>query len=520
MAWLVACVALTVALDAQAQRARLDRGVWLSGQAFALTDGAQALSVNPAGLASAEAFELHLATGLGGVPVAGDRGAGYGVLAGLPLGPLTLAAAVEHLEDAAPGVKAQTGLLEISRISAGLGSRLGGWLDVGVAWRGQFGQATTVGDVGTLDLGLQLNPWKWLAVGLRVSDLLGATTLTLPPDSGAVLGPHSGWGWALKLLDERFIWAMGFEWPGSGSLATMDGNLQYRSRDGWGGGVEWRLYGTGGTGGGDSRVGVFVRRQWRYWGLGAGLHRDDDPFGEPVVRAGLAMWLRFEPQLSPWRHLVRAVSGRKRSSGGRGLQRQLSAHRVGWTGPLSGGPARRAAAVARALMVWSKAMEDENVEGLCGALAPGEVRFDIETHGPELVVHQSFGREEACLSLAGGELKSFVHEFGPDFMHAEVASLLPALFRIHGSAYFRLSEAQDIAYVDHLARVRRGQSALRCTVYKANPMTIIRPPAGSGRSVTRVYEIELQCDGLRHYLLQFEGGGKAEYRLRKLSISF
>ena len=39
-------------------------------------------------------------------------------------------------------------------------------------------------------------------------------------------------------------------------------------------------------------------------------------------------------------------------------------------------------------------------ETLCAALAPGQVRFDIETHDPPLVVHRSFGREEACLLAA------------------------------------------------------------------------------------------------------------------------
>ena len=165
-------------------------------------------------------------------------------------------------------------------------------------------------------------------------------------------------------------------------------------------------------------------------------------------------------------------------------------------------------------------MVGENVETLCAALAPGQVRFDIETRDPPLVVHRSFGREEACLSLARGELQSYVREFGPAFMHAEAAILLPELFRIHGGAYFRLPDRQIDAYIRRLAEARKGAKALRCAVYRANPLVILRPAAGQKEPVRRVYEVEFECEGVRNYVVQFEGSLSGGFRVRKMSISF
>lgn len=415
---------------------------------------------------------------------------------------------------------AKPGLADLSRFSVGAGSRFGGWFDLGLAWRGQYGQAASVGDLGTIDLGLQLSPWAWLTLGVRVSDLLGVTTFALPEDSDAVLGPNYGWGWAVRLLDDQFIWAMDVGWPGDGFVATIDGNLQFRARDGWGFGVEWRLHDSRSAGGGDSRVGLFVRHEADHWGLSAAVHRDDNPYNKPATRVGFSAWVRHEPAHSAWQHVLSAVTGRPVGPPGDGLSRKLASHRVGWKGPLSGASNRRAAMLARAMLDWSAALVEEDIERLCAALAPGEVRFDIETHDPELVLHRSYGREEACLSLARGELKSYVREFGPAFLHAEAALTLPHLFRIHGSAYFRLPQTQNQAYVEHLARVRRGRPALRCTRYRANPLAIRRPPPGSAQPARRVYEVELGCAGVHHYVVQFEGDAKAGFKLRKFSVSF
>jgi len=508
-------------VTADARPVRMDRSLYIAGQSLAWPHGTLALIGNPAGLASMEAYELNLRFSEGGVAVGGDRGAGWGIFAGAPLGPLALSVGVEHAADPPPAVKSFPAFTDLSRLSVGAGARFGGWLDVGLAWRTHFGQADSVGGLATLDLGMQISPWSWLALGWRVSDLLGATTFALPSDQEAILGPHYSWGWVIKLLDDSLLWTTDLQGPGGESLATIRGSLQYRRKTGWGGGLDWVLHGRDrGSASGDTRIGVILRYEAQAWGGALDLHRDDDPHGVPVVRAGVTGWARYKPKHDAWWHVVKEVTGRAPGRRKAGIKDHLRNRRVGWKGKLKGGSKRRAAALARAVLSWSGAMVTENVEALCAALAPGQVRFDIETRDPPLVIHRSFGREEACLSLVKGELQSFVHEFGPAFLHAEVAVLLPELFRIHGGPYFRLPPSQTDAYIRRLAEARKKQKKLKCMVYRANPLTILRPAAGRKEPVVRVYEVEMECLGVRNYVIQFAGSLANGFRIRKVAISF
>ncbi len=161
-------------------------------------------------------------------------------------------------------------------------------------------------------------------------------------------------------------------------------------------------------------------------------------------------------------------------------------------------------------------MSEEQSEGVCRALAPGDVRFDIETRDPKLVIHRSFGREEACLSLVKGELSRYLEAFGPAEVHAEPATLLPSLFRIHGSPYFHLPRHQTESYRRRLLAKRGDRKQLQCGAYRAN---VLRIPSRAGSPERRLYEVELSCRGTGHYALQIENIRGVGYKIRKMSLT-
>lgn len=523
LSFVVLVGALSATAPADAQQQRIDRALFVGGQGLAWPRGALALGVNPAGLGAATALELHARTTLGGSAVAGDRGAGWGAWTGLPLGPLALAASVEQAADPAPAVTGTPELSDISRVSVGAGLRLDGWLDVGLAYRVHYGQSSQVGRLGTVDFGLLLSPWSWLSVGVRVSDVLGASSYALPEDTGALLGPHYAWGWAVKLRDEALIWTLDFEWPGSEALATIRGTAQVRLGEAWRTGVEYLVYrepsAIGVNGSTHTRLGLTLSYLPSWWGVDATVTRDRLPDEDAAGLLAVGVTLRHEPAFSAWQHLVAMVNGRAIDPAGARFGRQLLRQRVGWSSPLGGGSAERASALARVVLAWNQALAAEDGEKLCGALASGQVRFDIETHDPKLVIHRSFGREEACTSFVRGELRAYVFEFGPSRVHREVALLLPNLFRIHGSAYFRLPPAQEEAYVDHLRRLRRGKEPLDCTTYQANPLRLVATEGADAQSAQRVYEVAVGCNAIRSYVLQVEGNVTAGFKIRKMSLA-
>ncbi len=181
---------------------------------------------------------------------------------------------------------------------------------------------------------------------------------------------------------------------------------------------------------------------------------------------------------------------------------------------LKGKRHREARAIARGVLAFSAAMADERKEAICSNLADGNLRFDIETTDPPLVLHRNLDRPGACASLQSGALGRYVREFGPSHPHADAATLLPALFAVHGSAYMHLPTVQLDAYAVHARNYKDRGSTLRCTRYRASRLPA-NPDLPKGQ---RRYDVELTCRGVAHYHLELQGNRRIGFKVRKVSI--
>ena len=112
--------------------------------------------------------------------------------------------------------------------------------------------------------------------------------------------------------------------------------------------------------------------------------------------------------------------------------------------------------------------------------------------------------EEACASMHGGEMAGYLRDFGPAEVHADVATLIPTLFRIHGGAFLRLDEAREADYQRRVIESRNGKKPLACTKYSVLP-------AGD------LFKVSLTCNGVQSFRVLMRRAGPDDFRLMALT---
>lgn len=514
---------------------RMDQGTYVVGTAVALPQQSRSLLNNPAGLASQTEFEGRVQLALGGSNGLAARGAGWSVLAGVPFGPFGLGLAIEHVRDPAPGAPFGPGIAQLSRVSGGGGITFDRWLHVGGALRLLTAQADPVGTLLTTDVGILLTPWPWLTFGARVSDLVGVTSFLLPDTVGGVTGPQYTWGWALR-YEDQFKWSVDLGWPSVAPITEFATTLSARIGDDYEVAAEYRhtIHNevvTGHSIGSDARIAVVLRWTSGWYGGEAGVLRDM-PEGDPRANgAVLGANVRGGLKVSLWDRGMQALGvGRagilaKRAAAPRAKapEKQLSTAEIqdigrrtslGWQAPLKGKYRREARKVAAAVSAFSALMASENTAEICSTLAAGRLRFDIATLEPPLNIHTTLEKQAACVSFASGELARYVKEFGPSHPHADIATIIPALFAVHSSPYLHLPRVQLQAYGDAIAGQKGRSARLACKTYRAARL----PADAATPAKQRRYEVTITCARVVDYHVEVMGNRTLGFKVRKLAI--
>ncbi|GEM_PF-2594438 len=523
--------------DACATSPRIDQGVYFIGLSSALPQNSLAIQRNPAGLARQETFEaqVHIA-GFGSDNLAA-RGAGWSAVIGMPFGPFGLGLAVEHVRDPAPGAPVGPAIVEVSRISAGGGFTVDDWLHAGAAVRAHTAQAGPVGTIVTTDIGLLVTPWRWVSIGGRVSDLIGASSFVLPDTIPAITGPQYAWGAALHLFDDTIRWAGEIGWPNASAITHFTSTVSIAVARDYRISAEFQqtLHHENVTGharGNDTRFGVVLR--WNgptAFGAG-GLWRDFPTAAEAKMGVTATAGIRLPIRPSVWertkklagvvkktleelpkKKAVRAKTPTKALTEAE-VRDHTQRRKLGWKPALKGKYRKEAVKVARSVMAFSAAMANENKTGICQQFAAGSLRFDIETHDPAMTMHKTLTRKAACASLHGGGVGKYAHEFGPSHPHADVSSLLPELFNLHGSPFLHLPAVQLQTYAKLVHTKRKRGDKLTCNSYRAAmlPRMPDTPPK------QRRYDVEIRCEGVSTYNLQVQGNRKLGFLVRKFSM--
>ena len=172
---------------------RLERTLERPGASAASSPGSAGWLGNPATALGARGLSLGGRLSAGGQARDNDRGAGWALHGGLPIGPLQVGFAAEHTRDPAPDARPFPALVP-NRLTAGAAGRIDGWLDLGLAARWTRDVPLHMAPLMTLDLGMRATPWAWLSVGVHVSDLLGSSLYRYP---ARVLGGGDTGGLAL-----------------------------------------------------------------------------------------------------------------------------------------------------------------------------------------------------------------------------------------------------------------------------------------------------------------------------------
>ncbi|MSP92571.1 MAG: hypothetical protein EXR79_12345 [Myxococcales bacterium] len=163
--------------------------------------------------------------------------------------------------------------------------------------------------------------------------------------------------------------------------------------------------------------------------------------------------------------------------------------------------AKVATEVAKAFLGWSAALQYSSIERLCGMLDE-TVYVDVQSTQPRLHVKTNLSRDAACESFKGGDLAGFLKDFGPAEVHAEVPTLLPTLFQIHGGAYMRLDEALQKNYQEQVLKSREAahKAPLACTLYNVLP-------AGD------LFKVGLTCNGVLSYRVLLRRAAPGDFKV-------
>lgn len=170
----------------------------------------------------------------------------------------------------------------------------------------------------------------------------------------------------------------------------------------------------------------------------------------------------------------------------------------------SNGDPKLASEVARAFLMFSNYIANGNVNKLCKMMDTERIYFDIRTSAPKLQIKVDLGPQAACASLRTGDLGTYLRDFGPAEVHAEIATLVPGLFRIHGGAYLKLDAAQENAYRQKLVAQRAGRTPLACTMY-----TVL--PAGN------LFKVSVKCQQVNSYRLLLRRDGPNDFKLMAMT---
>lgn len=266
---------LAPAGTARAQMWRQDAGVYFPGQALADPRGALSLRTNPAGLTDLRGFEGRLQLSGGGSWVGGSRGAGWGAFAAAPVSRVTFAAAVENVRDTLPG-GVTPGVLDLNRLSAGAGLRLGDRLSLGAAARTYGVPGPDAGWASSWDFALLTRPWSWLSFAWRVTGLAGdASELTVN-----TLRTRYAWGLALRPFagSDRLTASLDLDWPEDDHLGTVTLSLRSRIMDGLAVMLETRNFRHNRTSGGpdkrDTSTSLLFELGFGRWGTDVSFRGD------------------------------------------------------------------------------------------------------------------------------------------------------------------------------------------------------------------------------------------------------
>ena len=543
----LACVVYaSVCLEAHAHAQaaeRLERRLFRPGSSAAGSPGSAGWLGNPATAIGVRAVSLGWLGTLGGAARDRDRGAGWALHGGVPLGPLQLGFALEHLVDPAPLADASPGLVP-NRLTLGGAVRADGWLDVGLALRWTTDVLRTVSPLMTLDLGMRVAPFSWLTLGVHVSDLLGGTLYRYPSpantDAGvgiavpgasafALAGPQVTTALMVRLLDARLRLRMDMRWPNgqdidslraSGSWQLLNGHhigLLVESRSlhaadapskrlvsesDWRFGVYFR---TGSRPTTAQRRGTTRSPHRLRMNLAVGAAGADDTAG---WAAGGVTWLHVGPR-TPWSALARRIGRRRRQQAPTHLLDLAARQQRGWQSPLVGEEQAAAAAVARSYLAVSRALAKEDSAGICASFA-AQVRLDVDAHAPDLSVHQSTTKAVACAQLQQptSPWSRYRHALGPAPVHADAPRYVGGLFAMHGSPYEWIPLKQEAAY--RLAMKRRT-AATQCHTWRVLPVKTLK----RGR---RVVDVVVLCDDQRDFIMQFVGDTQHGYLLQHLLL--
>ena len=131
--------------------------------------------------------------------------------------------------------------------------------------------------------------------------------------------------------------------------------------------------------------------------------------------------------------------------------------------------------------------------------------FNLSANQPKLKLKQEMTAADACTSLKEGELASYIRELGPAEVHAEVATLIPTLFGIHGGAFLNLEPDVQKRYTDAVATSRAGKKPLACTMYTVTPRD-------EGN-----YQISLACQGVTSFKVFVAKGADGTWKVKAFS---
>ncbi len=163
-----------------------------------------------------------------------------------------------------------------------------------------------------------------------------------------------------------------------------------------------------------------------------------------------------------------------------------------------------ASEVARAFLGFSRNMATGNHAAVCKMLDKERVYLDIRIDSPALEIKTDLTQEAACQSLAGGDLATYLRNFGPAEVHTEMPTLIPTLFRIHGGAFLKLDDSRDQLYRQKLAEARAGKAPLACEMYTVHA-------AGN------LFKVSLDCRGVKSYRLLLRRDGTDDFKLMALT---
>lgn len=454
-------------------------------------DGRPGLEVSddPAALAGITGLRLGAAFGAAGASLDGDRGAGWALGASWGTRGVGLGLQLDRSPSGMPPQRSDQGFAGLSRFSVGVGLRLADVLQLGVAVRRLVDADDALGGITTIDLGLGATPLPWLRLGVGMSDALASTAYLvqspLADGSVVVAGPQLVAGLRVGRLGGAVVGGVEGRWSDGGALRTLDLTVRWQLRP--------RI-----------ALGADVRLQRATVADGESTVRVAFVVAVREGRAEVAPYIRVDARqnadaafgygaLASWVYLPQADS----SAGGRPRQ----ARRRPTT-------AQDATAIARAVLGLNAALAASDARAVCDWIAADGARLDVESSDPAFSHHGRQDKATICADLQRrqGPFWTYVREFGPAPVHAEVARLLPTLFRLHGAAFAELP-ADRAAVVGEM--LRRSHPDLRCRAYRARSYESL----GGQPAV----EVRVDCPGEAIAVYQFfpEAGG---YKLGKLAI--